>query len=120
MSDLTVDEIVQRAHEIECLRRGHTWSVIEEVAIGPVRVICGHCGADSGLARPSARDALRDVAIAFLRRPPTTRWYIAEQLGLADGLDEFDAREQPREILRRVREAGKVDQLRAALLTERS
>ena len=68
-----------------------------------------------GVALPSAaeRSRLRDLAVGFMRLTPTRRNQVAARLEVADGLSELglDATELGREILRRVRNAHKIDQL---------
>lgn len=41
-------EEAQHLRERQCMMRGHSWEIILSAA-RPVRVLCDHCGADSGL-----------------------------------------------------------------------
>lgn len=45
-------EEAQRLREKQCALRGHNWEIITALARGPVRVLCDHCGTDSGLRQP--------------------------------------------------------------------
>jgi hypothetical protein len=58
-------------------------------------------------------EELRKIAIAFLRLVPTQRAQIAGKLELDEGLEEMNLRadKEADEILRRVREAGKIEKL---------
>ena len=45
---------VARVRRFECATNGHSWDILSTLGDGPVAVICGHCGEDSGLRRPEA------------------------------------------------------------------
>lgn len=66
------------------------------------------------LPSPPERAELRALAVAFMRLTPTRRVHIAEQLGVHDGLAELElsTSEEGREILRRIRAAAKINELR--------
>lgn len=49
----TEDEVA-RVRRFECASNGHSWDILSTVGEGPVAVICGHCGEDSGLRPPEA------------------------------------------------------------------
>ena len=78
-------------------------------------LIPGPMEVDAGMVLPdlAERAQLRQAVVRFMRLTPTRRLQIAEELGLADGLTglDLDAAELGREILRRIRDAGKVDRL---------
>jgi hypothetical protein len=59
------------------------------------------------------RTRLRDLAVRFMRQTPTRRNQIATSLGVGEGLADLDldANARGREILRRVRNAQKIDDL---------
>jgi predicted MPP superfamily phosphohydrolase len=69
------------------------------------------------LPTPPERSELRALAVAFMRQTPTKRLHIAEQLDVADGLAEMEltASEEGREILRRIRAARKIAELRGLI-----
>jgi len=52
-------EMVLAVHRAECRGRGHSWRVIEAYGEGPVKVLCDHCGEDSGLVQ--AKQVTRNV-----------------------------------------------------------
>jgi hypothetical protein len=72
-----------------------------------------------GVPLPSdaIRAERRALAVAFMRQSPTERLRIAEELEVAGGLAEqgLPSSEEGREILRRVRAANKIDQLKGLL-----
>jgi hypothetical protein len=63
------------------------------------------------------RSELRALAVAFMRLTPTRRVHIAEQLGVHEGLAELElsTSAEGREILRRIRAANKIDELRGLI-----
>jgi hypothetical protein len=66
------------------------------------------------LPSPAERSELRALAVAFMRLTPTRRAHIGEELGVQEGLAELElsTSEEGREILRRIRAANKIDELR--------
>lgn len=66
------------------------------------------------LPSPTERTQLRALAVAFMRLTPTRRVHIAEQLGVHEGLAELElsTSEEGREVLRRIRAAAKINELR--------
>lgn len=66
------------------------------------------------LPSPAERSELRALAVSFMRLPPTQRAHIAEQLGVHEGLAELElpTAAEGREILRRIRAAEKVNELK--------
>jgi predicted MPP superfamily phosphohydrolase len=69
------------------------------------------------LPTPAERSELRALAVAFMRLTPTRRAHIAEQLGVHEGLAELELSTpaEGREILRRVRAANKIDELKGLI-----
>jgi predicted MPP superfamily phosphohydrolase len=69
------------------------------------------------LPTPAERSELRGLAVAFMRLTPTRRVQIAEALGVHEGLAELglSTSAEGREILRRVRAAEKVNELRGQI-----
>jgi hypothetical protein len=82
-------------------------------------LIPGSTEVQSGMPLPSPveRSALRALAVWFMRQTPTRRLHIADQLGVSDGLAELElsSSEEGREILRRVRVANKINELRGLI-----
>lgn len=66
-------------------------------------------GADLPVA--SDRSRLRELTVAFLKLTRTQRNQLAAQLGLDSGLADVDPHDVSNEILRRVREANKINEL---------
>jgi hypothetical protein len=66
------------------------------------------------LPTPAERSELRALAVAFMRLTPTRRAHVAEELGVHEGLPELElsTSAEGREILRRVRAANKINELR--------
>jgi hypothetical protein len=63
------------------------------------------------------RSELRTLAVAFMRLTPTRRGRIAEELGVNEGLAELElsTSQEGREILRRIRAADKINELRGRI-----
>lgn len=113
-----------------CLDLTPTADYVPEFA-PPMVTGAGHPGSNSsplipdsnevnqGVPLPAAaeRSELRALAVAFMRLTPTRRVYIAEELGVHEGLAEMElsTSEEGREILRRIRAAEKSNELRGFL-----
>lgn len=69
------------------------------------------------LPTPTERSELRGLAVAFMRLTPTRRSHIAEELGVHEGLAELElsTSAEGREILRRIRAAKKINELRGLI-----
>lgn len=37
-------EEILRVHKYECSIRDHTWEIISTLGVGPVSLVCSHCG----------------------------------------------------------------------------
>ena len=61
------------------------------------------------------RSRMRELSVAFFKLTKSRRNEIAAQLGLDEGLADVEPREVSIEILRRVREANKIDELAGKL-----
>lgn len=69
------------------------------------------------LPTPAERSELRALAVAFMRLTPTRRSHIAEELGVQEGLAELELSTpaEAREILRRIRAANRINELRGLI-----
>lgn len=97
----------------------HTVGDVEHPGSNSSPLIPGSAEVRSGvpLPSPAERSALRRLAVAFMSHAPTRRLQIAEHLGVAGGLAELDltSSEEGREILRRIRAADKINDLRGLI-----
>lgn len=46
---MTADDVMIAARRLECGQVGHDWEIVEQLGIGPVRLVCGRC--DTGSLR---------------------------------------------------------------------
>lgn len=60
-------------------------------------------------------DDARQMAIAFMKKPVTTRLEIARALGLDEGLNELSSLNASLEVCRRVRRDGRFEDFARAL-----
>jgi hypothetical protein len=103
------------AVEVEAVESEFDETVTEITSANPLLNEPDELNEGTRLSSPEDRSRLRELSVEFLKLTKSRRNEIAAGMGLDVGLADVEPRDVSIEILRRIREANKIDELAGRL-----